>query len=75
MFDPAKLSVKDRHEIKTLFEPLTQRQVLPLEEELESPDRKKFDEAVFSAYSIEALLPQVKKSLLDLYRIRKSVKN
>ncbi len=70
MFDPSKVSAKDRQTILTAFGKLHKRDVLSLEDEMRSSDRMAFESAVFSSFGVADVLPQVQESVLDLHRIR-----
>lgn len=70
MFDPRHLDEDRRDEIVEAFAPLLDRDVLPIREELEQEDRRRFDRVVFTAYEVEETLPRVREALLTLYRIR-----
>jgi SAM-dependent methyltransferase len=74
VLDPAAVGPDQRRSILAAFEPLLSRDVLPILEELDSPDRIAFDEVVFGAYGLEAYLPLVRQSLRRLFSIRYAVK-
>lgn len=74
VLDPAVLGTEDRRRILEAFEPLLARNVLPIQDELQAPDRIAFDQAVFGAYGLEAYIPLVRESLSRLFAIRYAVK-
>ncbi len=73
ILNPVLLSKKDKTKIKKLFQPLKERKVFSLPDELSSSDRLKFDRAVLEAFGLSDSYQKIKKSLLELYNIRKSV--
>ncbi|MFW6009344.1 MAG: SAM-dependent DNA methyltransferase, partial [archaeon] len=75
MLNPNLLNEKQKGEITKKFSLLVERDVLPLNKELQSKDRIDFDNAVLEAYGIKKYKKDIKNSLLQLYSIRKSVNN
>lgn len=55
------------------FKPLLNRNVKPLLQELQSEDRIIFDKTVLKAFNISEQEVNIRKALLDLYNIRKSI--
>jgi len=55
------------------FQKLKTRKPLPIIDELEQPDRIKFETTVFESFGIQHLYKNIKDSLLNLYKIRKSI--
>ena len=74
MLNPELLSPQSLQDIVSSFAVVKDRAVLPLEDELRQPDREHFDLQVLRGYGMEHALPAIRASLLDIYRIRKSVK-
>ncbi len=75
ILDPSKLNQSEANKIVNAFKPIENRAVLPLESELLQTDRNYFDKIILEAYGMEKYQVSIYSSLLDLYRIRKSVKN
>jgi len=75
MFNPESLTDSSIKNIKSSFSNLLLRDVLPLNDELNSSDRINFDKIVFESFGILPLYQKVKNSLLELYYIRKSTKD
>lgn len=67
------LSQRQKENIIETFKPLLNRNVKPMEQELNSDDRIIFDKTVLEAFNISEQEFNIKKSLLDLYNIRKSI--
>lgn len=67
------LSQSQKENIIQTFKPLLNRNVKPIEQELNSDDRIIFDKTVLKAFNISEQEFNIKKSLLDLYKIRKSI--
>ena len=74
MFDPEKVSEEHRTSILKAFETIKGRDVLPIEAEMVADDRKAFDAAVLDAFGVSEIGPAIRRSLLEIYRIRQSVK-
>jgi len=75
MLNPDLLTESQSASIKNAFEPVLKRDALPLEEELNRPERKYFDDTVLKAYGILSLKPLIVNALLRLYKTRMSVKS
>jgi hypothetical protein len=75
VLDPDLLDEENTSSIIDSFQPLLNRDVLPIREELEMQDRVNFDQTVLEAYDISDLYNSVRKSLLELFAIRMSVKD
>lgn len=75
MLNPALLSEHQITSIKASFQPLLQRDVKSLFEELEEDDRKNFDLTVLRSYGLETFYENIKKSLVSLLKVRLSQKN
>jgi hypothetical protein len=74
MLNPDTLSAKDRENIKRLFRQIVAQDITSIEAELANPEWKAFNNAVLSAYGIEAYYPQIVNSLISLRKVRKAVK-
>ena len=72
--NPAKISKQGRDEIVAAFTPLLKRDVLKLDQEVSRQDRIDFDRAVLGSVGMEAFADDVRNAVVELYRIRKSVK-
>ncbi|MCH5293847.1 MAG: N-6 DNA methylase [Treponema sp.] len=70
MLNPNLLSDRQRQDIIAAFEPLLNRNILPVEQELEQADRQAFDAAVLRAYGMEGLYDEIKDTLLSMMRVR-----
>ncbi len=69
------LSNKQKQIIINAFQPIANRDRLPLEQELEQTDRINFEKVLLKAFSIDQHFDSIKDSLLHLYNIRFAVKN
>lgn len=69
------LSEEQKHDIVRAFEPILNRDRLPLERELAKEDRIHFENTLFEAFGISEYYDSIKSSLLDLYKIRFAVKD
>jgi len=56
------------------FQPIAQRNRLPLEQELEQEDRIYFESILFESFGINEFYNSIKESLIHLYKIRFAVK-
>jgi hypothetical protein len=74
MWDADQLSEDVKENIKESWLNVCNRDVLPLEQEIKEPNRVAFDQLLFDSFGVSSLYPLVIDSLLDIYRIRKSVK-
>lgn len=75
MPDPKLVSREDRTCILAAFARLKSRPVRSVEEELRSPDRMEFEQAVFRSFGMEDCLEKVCASLLSMQRARASVRD
>lgn len=75
MLNPDLLSDEQKTEIKEMFKTLKSRNILPILEELESEDRKEFDNVVLNAFNIKEYENQIEESLRTLYEIRVNVRS
>jgi hypothetical protein len=73
VLNPNFLNEIQKQNIIEAFQPLLDRDIKPLFEELECEDRVHFDNVVLSEFGIQNYYNDIKKALLDLYQIRKSV--
>ena len=67
------LNQSQKENIIEAFKSLLNRDVKPLEQELNSDDRIILDKTVLKAFNISEQEFNIKRSLLDLYKIRKSI--
>lgn len=70
ILNPNLVSKEAETDIIARFELLKKRDILPIQKELESDDRKHFDLAVLKAFGIESIYDNVKGALLALNTIR-----
>jgi len=56
------------------FKPLLSRKILPFDEELSQKDLLDFEHTVLSCYGIDAYFDRIKAALLEMQRVRLSVK-
>ncbi len=71
-------SILDNHAMQniiSLYAPIKDRRILPLEQELKQSDRRIFDEYIISAFSLNVSLEEVYSSLIHLFHLRKAVKD
>jgi hypothetical protein len=68
------LTSKQKEDIVKSFQPLINRNRLPLEQGVEQADRENFERVLFDAFGISQHYEAIKLSLLHLYRIRFAVK-
>lgn len=69
------LSEENKQAIINAFQPIAQRNRLPLEQELEQADRINFENILLGAFGISNHYEAIKASLLQLYKIRFAVKD
>lgn len=74
MLNPSLISDKDKLIILNLYRELEKRQVMPLLQEIQQRDRYDFDMAVLKAFGLEKYFDNIRNSLVQLFRIRKSVR-
>ena len=74
MINPDKISVQDAREIVNLFGKIKSREVMDTEDELNNPEREKFDRKVLDSIGHEELYESIKKSLLSMQHTRHCVK-
>ena len=72
MLNPDIISAENKKNILKAFSVLKQRKILPIEQELEMPDRIKFDYEVLKAYNICGLYGRIKQSFLEMVSTRRS---
>jgi len=75
VLNPNVLSDAQKTNIINAFEPITQRNRYPLEQEIEQVDRINFERILFDCYGISDYFNSVKMSLKHLFKIRFSVKD
>jgi hypothetical protein len=68
------LSNEQKQSIINAFQPIANRNRLPLEQELEQADRINFERVLLEAFGIYEYFEEIKSSLLHLYKIRFAVK-
>lgn len=68
------LNSEQKTNIINAFRPITERDRLPLEQEIEQEDRVNFERILFESFDILEYYKAIKKSLLHLYKIRFAVK-
>ena len=74
ILDPTHLSQAGIDTIKAAFEPLLQRNILNVADELEQPDRQIFDDAIIAAFNLNIDRQRVYDALLSLVGIRQTAK-
>ena len=75
MLNPNLLSEKQNQEILKAFMSLTQRKILPVEQELQQTDRQAFDTVVLKAFGMENLYDEIKECLLSMMKVQLGAKN
>jgi len=75
ILNPNFLTEEQKEEIINAFQPITERNRLPLEQEILQEDRTNFEQVLFNAFGIAEHYDTIKESLLHLYRIRFAVKD
>ena len=74
MINPDKISVQDAREIVNLFGKIKSREVMDTEDEINNPEREKFDRKILDSIGHEELYESIKKSLLSMQHTRHCVK-
>lgn len=74
MLSPNYINSTTRNNIVKSFSEIKKRKVMRVSEEIKSPDRIKFEKAVFSAYGLEMYLDKVIESLISMQNSRATVK-
>jgi hypothetical protein len=74
MLDPRKLTQKQADSILSAFNPLLSRKILSTDEEYQQDDRLAFERVVAEAFRYTPLFERIKDCLLDMQRVRLSVK-
>ena len=70
MLDPGTLGERERRNIMQAFDPLLNREVLSVADELEQEDRRRFDDAIMDAFGLGVSRSTVYEALLELFGIR-----
>lgn len=70
VFNPAMLSSAERSQILEAFQPILERDVLSVPDELGSADRLAFESVVGGAYGVESEMASAREALLELTAIR-----
>lgn len=73
MLNPKLITKEDREKIISSFKKIRDRKILSTVEELNDPDREKFEQIVFNAFNISQYYNDVKESLLSMQKKRLSV--
>lgn len=68
------LSDEQKQSIINAFQPIANRNRLPLRQEIEQTDRVNFERVLLEAFGIDEQFEAIKSSLLHLYKIRFAVK-
>jgi hypothetical protein len=74
MLDPRRLSDGDARKIIEAFQPLLGRKIMTTLQEYEQADRLAFERVVADCFGYSALFERIKNSVLDMQRVRLSVK-
>jgi len=74
MLNPELFNETQKTDILAKFEIIKRRDILDIEKELEEEDRNAFDNAILDAIGLLDKKEKIKKALLELYKIRSSVK-
>lgn len=72
ILNPSRLDANGIANIKAAFVPLTQRDILPVADELEQQDRIAFDDAVIEAFGFSVSRADIYDSILSLVEIRRT---
>jgi hypothetical protein len=72
MLDVNQLDEESIENIKSAFAPLLQRDILPIADELEQPDRIAFDDAIIEAFDLQISRTDIYDSILSLVEIRRT---
>lgn len=75
ILDPELLTPQQKQEIINAFQPILNRNRMPLEQELIQADRINFERVLFEAYEISQFNNSIKDSLIHLFKIRFAVKD
>lgn len=74
MLDASRLDRLAIKHIKDAFHPLTQRDILPLPDEMEQLDRIEFDNAIIDGFKLNISRSEIYSALLSLFAIRRTVR-
>jgi len=74
MLDPRRLPNREAQKVLAAFKPLLGRKILPTLDEYNQADRLAFERVVADCYGYAALFERIKDSVLDMQRVRLSVK-
>lgn len=72
ILDPSELNKADSDAIKAAFEPLLQRNILDVADELEQADRQAFDNTVIEVFGLNIDRRRIYDALLSLVEIRQT---
>jgi hypothetical protein len=73
MLNPAQLADSSKLLIKQAFEPIKNREIREVADELEQADRQNLDDVVINAFGLNIARHRIYESLLNLISIRQSV--
>ena len=73
MLNPNLLSKKQKIKIKTLFQPILDRQIWDYEQEIEMADRTVFDNYVLDCFGLENIYSDIKRTFLSMHKIRHDI--
>lgn len=74
MLDPNRLNDIQASNIKHAFQPLLQRDVLEIADELEKQDRQDFDDAVINSFNLNVTRSDVYENIIKLVAIRQTAR-
>jgi hypothetical protein len=75
MLDPRRLSASKASKVLEAFKPLLNRKIMSTLQEYEREDRLNFERIVAECFGYVALFERIKNSVLDMQRVRLSVKS
>ena len=75
ILNPDLLNEDQKEAIVNSFTPLLNRERYALDVELKREDRMNFESVIFKTFNIDGYLEPIKKSLLQLFKIRQAVNN
>lgn len=74
MLDPSILTLADVNKILSSFQPLLRREIMATQQEYMQADRLAFEEVVADCFGYKELFNQIKDCVLEMQRVRLSVK-
>lgn len=75
ILNPDLLNEDQKEAVVNSFTPLLNRERYALDVELKREDRMNFESVIFKTFNIDGYLEPIKKSLLQLFKIRQAVNN